>query len=122
MPTAQLAGNVQGKAVTIRLVAVEWSANQYFRFQMAIPNGVSNAFLNELKQTTYSLRNMSGSERASIQPRKIRVLVAPAGSTVASMAARMKVDGNKTEHFLVLNGLDAHQGVVAGQPYKIVSN
>ena len=120
--TTSFAGNVQGKAVTIRLVAVEWSANQYYRFQMAIPNGVSNAFLNELKQTTYSLRNMSGSERASIQPRRLRVLVAPAGSTVASMAARMKVDGNKTEHFLVLNGLDAHQGVVAGQPYKIVSN
>ncbi len=118
--TTAFAGNVQGKNVTIRLTAIEKSPGQYYRFQMAIPRNVSGAFTNELKETTYSLRKMTGREKASVQPKKIRVLVAPAGSTVASMANRMNVDGNKTERFLVLNGLQANQPIIAGQPYKIV--
>ncbi len=118
--TTAFEGNVQGKAVTVRLVAVEWSPGTYYRFQMAIPKAVPAAFMSELKTTTYSLRPMTGSEKASIEAKKIRVLVAPAGSTVDSMAAKMNVDGDKTEHFLVLNGMARNQKVIAGQPYKIV--
>lgn len=121
--TTAFAGNVQGKAVTIRLVAVEWSSGMYYRFQMAIPNGVSNAFMDELKTTTYSLRQMTASEKASVSPKKIRVLVAPAGATVASMASHMNIDsGNKEEHFRVLNGMAANTQILSGQPYKIVTN
>lgn len=120
--TTAFAGNVQGRAVTVRLVAVEWSANQYFRFQMAIPKNVSNSFINELKETTYSLRSMTANEKASVKPKKIRVMVAPKGASVSSMAAHMDIEGNKQEHFLVLNGMSANQKVIAGQPYKVVTN
>lgn len=118
--TTVFGGNIQGKSVAVRLVAVQWAPNTYYRFQMAIPSGVGKAFEEELKQTTYSLRKMSSGEKKSIQAKKIRVLVAPSGSTVSSMAARMNVDGNKVEHFLVLNGMTSGQQVIAGQPYKIV--
>lgn len=121
--TTAFAGNVEGKAVTIRLVAIEWSPNQYYRFQMAIPQGVSAAFMNELKTTTYSLRAMTASEKSSVSPKKIRVLVAPAGATVQSMAANMKIDeGDKVEHFRVLNGMLGNEQILSGQPYKIVTN
>lgn len=120
--TTAFSGNVNGRAVTIRLVAVQWSGDQYFRFQMAIPKNVGNAFMAELKTTTYSLRTMTASEKASVKPKKIRVLVASKTATVSSMAAHMKVDGNKAEHFLVLNGMKANQNVIAGQPYKVVTN
>lgn len=120
--TAAFSGNVQGRAVTVRLVAIEWKPGEYFRFQMAIPKGVNGAFVNELKETTYSFRSMTASEKNSVKPKKLIVLEARPGATVQSMAARMAVDGNKEEHFLVLNGMDRGDRVIAGQPYKVVIN
>ncbi len=119
---ASFSGNVSGRAVTVRLVAVEWQPGQYFRFQMAIPKNVGSSFERELKDTAYSLRRMTSAEKNSVKPKRLIVLTAPAGSTVASMASKMAVDGNKQEYFLVLNGMNASEPVVAGQPYKIVIN
>ena len=118
--TTAFAGNVQGRAVTVRLVAIEWAPGEFFRFQMAIPNGVGNAFMNELKTTTYSLRRMTSAEKSSVRAKKLLVLQAPAGATLASMAAKMQVEGNQQEQFLVLNGMTASDQIIAGQPYKIV--
>lgn len=120
--TASFTGNVQGRAVTIRLVAIEWKPGEFFRFQIAIPKDVTNAFMTELKRTTYSFRRLSESEKNSVQPKKLIVMEAPSGATVLSMAAKMDVEGDKKEHFLVLNGMTANERVVAGQPYKIVVN
>lgn len=118
--TASFAGTVQNKAVTVRLVAIEWKPGEFFRFTMAIPNNVGNSFMNELKSATYSFRRLSDSEKSAIQPKKLYVLEAPAGATLSSMAAKMDVDGDKTAHFLVLNGMNANAPIIAGQPYKIV--
>lgn len=120
--TASFAGNVKGRAVTVRLVAIEWRPGEFFRFQIAIPKGVSNSFMTELKKTTYSFRKMTASEKNSVKPKKIIVLEAPAGSTVNSMAAKMKVDGDKQKKFLVLNGMTRSNRIIGGQPYKIVVN
>ena len=65
---------------------------------------------------------MSTSEKNSVKAKRLIVLEAPSGATVASMAARMAVDGGKEEQFLVLNGMTRGERVVAGQPYKIVIN
>ncbi len=118
--TAGFAGNVQGKTADIRVTVIEWAPGEFFRFQMAIPQGVSGAFVNELKSTTYSLRRLTASEKSSIRPKTLRVINAPSGATIDTMAAKMNVEGNKREHFLVLNGLYPNSRVTSGQPYKIV--
>lgn len=118
--TASFSGNVKGRAVTVRLVAIEWKPGEFFRFTMAIPKNVSSAFVNELKKTTYSFRKLSASEKNSIKPKRLFVLEAPSGATLASMAAKMDVDGDKQEKFLVLNGMTSRDPIIAGQPYKIV--
>lgn len=118
--TASFSGNVKGKAVTVRLVAIEWKPGEFFRFTMAIPKNINSTFMNELKKTTYSFRKLSASEKKSIKPKRLFVLEAPAGSTLSSMANRMDVEGNKQEKFLVLNGMTARDPIIAGQPYKIV--
>ncbi|MEM7618593.1 MAG: M48 family metalloprotease [Pseudomonadota bacterium] len=118
--TASFSGKVQGKSATIRVTVVEWTPGQFFRFQMAIPSGKTSAFMNELKKTTYSLRRLSASEKKSIRPKTLRVITAPSGATVSSMAAKMDVDGDKRKNFLVLNGLSSNAKIRAGQPYKIV--
>ena len=120
--TGSFTGNVQGRAVTIRLVAIEWEPGRFFRFQMAIPKGVSNSFMSQLKTTTYSFDRLTAAEKKSVKPKKLIVLEAPSGATVLSMSAKMDVDGDKKEKFLVLNGMSANERVVAGQPYKIVVN
>lgn len=118
--TTAFDGNVKGRAVTVRLVAIEWEPGVYFRFQMAISKNVSNAFMEELKKTTYSFRRLSASEKNSIHPKKLRVIQAASGATVSSMASKMSVDGNKQEKFLVLNGMTPNDRIIAGQTYKIV--
>lgn len=120
--TASFSGNVKGRAVTVRLVVIEWKAGEFFRFQMAIPKNVNSAFMTELKKTTYSFRKMTASEKNSVRPKKLRIVKASGGATVVTMASQMDVEGNKTEKFLVLNGMTSNDRVIAGQSYKIVVN
>lgn len=120
--TAAFTGTIQGKAATIRLVAVEWKKGEFFRFQMAIPKNVTSAFMDELKTTTYSLRRLSASEKQSIQPKKIRLVTARSGDSVASLAAKMDVDELKEDQFKVLNGLIGNAQIIAGRPYKIIAD
>lgn len=118
--TATLAGTVQGQPVTIRLIALQWTLGTVFRFQMAIPNNVNSALVEDLKRTTYSLRTMTAQEKQSIQPLKIKVVTAGVGDSVASLASRMAVERNREEHFRVLNGLRGGEGLLPGQLYKII--
>lgn len=118
--TAAFAGSVNGKTATIRVVAIEWSAGQFFRFQMAIPNGAGLTIVDNLKTTTYSFRRMSDAERNNIQPQRIRVVTAGAGDTAASLARQMAFKSYQEERFRVLNGLQSGENVTAGQPYKLV--
>ncbi len=120
--TAAFTGVVQGKSVTIRLVAIEWKPGEFFRFQMAIPKGVNSAFMDELKKTTYSFRRLSTSEKNSIRPKRIKLVAAKSGDTVKSLGARMDVDELMSEQFMVLNGLTANDRIVAGRLYKVISD
>lgn len=87
--TGEFDGVVGGKNVTIRLVAVAWSPDTFFRFQMAIPRGASAAQLDGLKRMTYSLRRLSVEEKNNIRPYKLRVITARAGDTAAGLARTM---------------------------------
>ena len=78
--------------------------------------------MTELKKTTYSFRKMTSAEKNSVKPKKIRIVKASSGTSVASLSNQMDVDGNKTEKFLVLNGMTSNDRVIAGESYKIVVN
>lgn len=118
--TARISGTVNDKAVTIQLVAVQWSPTLLFRFQMAMPEGLSTAAVDDMKRATYSLRTMTAQEKQTIRARKLKIVTASAGDTVASLSARMTVEGDREKHFRVLNGLDTSQPLNPGQLYKIV--
>jgi len=118
--SAGFQGNVNGKPMTIRLVAIEWRPDTFARFQIAIPGGVSSQLVEELKRTTYSFRGLSTSERNAIKPYSLRVVTAKSGDSVASLARRMPFHNYQEERFRVLNGLKPGQGIQAGVLYKIV--
>lgn len=117
--TGQTQGSVNGRTATMRLVAIEWSPTQVFRFQFAMPSGTGAQEVEALKTVSYSLRRLSPSEK-NVQAKRIQVVTALSSDTVQSMAARMAYDDLQDLRFRTLNGLNASDGVVPGRKYKIV--
>lgn len=122
MPAAAAAfpGTINNRAVTIRVVAIQWQPNKFVRFQIAIPNNASSSLVDGLKRTTYSFRNMTANEQQNIRPYRVRMIVAGAGDSVASLARRQPFTNLQEERFRVLNGLKPGENLSAGQAYKII--
>lgn len=118
--TTAMPGQVNGRPVTIQLVAIQWGADSMARFQVAIPQGASAVLVEDLKRSTYSFRRLSDAERKAIKPYHLEVVTARAGDTLASLAARQSFDQLPQEQFRILNGLAPGQGVQTGQRYKLI--
>ncbi len=119
--TASFDGTLNGRPVEVRLVAIQWAPNKIFRFQFAIPRGVGGSVVEDLKRATYSFRQMTASEKASIKPQKLQIVTAGAADTVESLARRMRVEKGQVELFRALNGLGGGGRIQPGQKYKIVT-
>jgi len=119
--TGAFAGEVNGRPVTIRLVAIEWG-NRFVRFQMAIPAGADNALLTAMKKATYSFRSMTDKEKQSVRPYRVKTYKAKAGDTIASLARRQPFTKLQQERFRVLNGLNPAEQIKAGKLYKVISD
>jgi predicted Zn-dependent protease len=118
--TASFDGRVNNKPVTIRLVAVKWKDDQYFRFQIAIPRNASKNKIDQIKAMTYSLRHLTNKEKKTIAPYKIDIVTAKSGDTVSSLASKMPFSDFKEERFRVLNGLYGSNAIQAGKKYKLI--
>lgn len=118
---ASFSGTVNGTPMTIQVVAIEWQAGRFARFQVAIPSGTSAGVLDALKSSTYSFQSMSASEKSNIKPYRLETVSAKSGDTIASMARQLPFDKLNDERFRVLNGLLPNQALVTGQRYKIVA-
>lgn len=120
--TASFKGTVKGQPMTIRVVAIKWDDRRIFRFQLAIPEGLSAQTMDELKRITYSLRNLTAEERNSLEPHRIQVVKAKPGDTVYSLSVNMPYDSYLPERFRVLNTMSETDAVIAGQLYKVVTD
>lgn len=119
--TASFPGKVNGQPMTVRIVAVAWSPDKMFRFQMAIPQNASADTIEGFKRTTYSLRPMTGEEKQSIRPWNIQIVTAGTTDTVATLARQQPFESLQAERFRVLNGLKGSEDTVPGKKYKLVS-
>ncbi len=119
--TASFRGFVKGVPMQIRLVAIKWSDTRIVRFQIAIPDNISPAQLDEIKKSTYSFKRLSEKERRFLRPYRIKIIVAKAGDNVAKLSGRMVQGDYKEQRFRVLNGLASKEEVVSGKLYKIVT-
>lgn len=120
--TGSAQGTVNGKAMNLQLVAVEWEAGKFFRFMLAMPQGAPAASIDALKRTTYSLARMSAAEKSATRPPRVKIFTAGAGDTVQSVAARIPFDDHKLERLQVLNGLRPGEGFIAGRRYKTITD
>ncbi len=118
--TTSVPVNINNQPAEIRLIAIEWSQNEFARMQILIPRGASNTAVNDLKRISYSFRKMSEGERNSVRPYQVDLVTAKAGDTAQSLAANMGVEKSKVEQFAALNGLTPLTPLVAGRMYKVV--
>lgn len=120
--SAAFNGTVNGKPVTLRVIAIEFSPTNFARFQIAIPNGASQSTIDELKRSSYSFRKLSNNQKNSLKANRLRIITAKSGDTIASLARRMPFSTAQEERFRVLNGLLPNEALVAGRKYKTVSD
>lgn len=118
--TTALQGSIKNQPVNVRLLAIEYDAKSFVRMQMLIPNGVSQAAVDDLKRITYSFHRITAAEKKMAKPYQIDLVKAGAGDSVQSLATRMNVDKMQVEQFAALNGMTPAQPVVAGRMYKVV--
>jgi predicted Zn-dependent protease len=117
--TTAFEGSLNGRPMLVRLIAIQWSPSEMFRFQVAMPQNLSSASVENLKRATYSFQRMTESEKQQIRPQQVRLVTARAGDTLESLAGRMNVDRMKVERFRALNNVTTNL-IEAGRTYKII--
>ena len=102
--------------VDVTIFAYEFSNNQAFHFAAITPAGQAGVF-----NTMYrSMRRITTAEAGQVIPRRIDVVTAQRGDSVATLARRMAYPDAQVERFRVLNGLFGNAELVPGQQYKVV--
>ncbi len=109
--------SAKGERWSFRLFAVRFGSDVY-RFIFAARE-LTPANDKSFREAVMTFRRMSVKESAGIKPLHIRVVAAKAGDTIDTLAQRMATD-HKLERFLLLNGLQSHDKVKAGQKVKVV--
>jgi predicted Zn-dependent protease len=118
--TGEFPGVLNGRAMIIHLVAVQWTSTTVFRFQMARPADSGAEVQNDLKRLAESLRPVTEKERQSMRPWRIRLVSAKAGDTVVSLTQSSPLQNLREQRFRAINGLDAGENVSVGQIYKVI--
>lgn len=102
--------------VDVTVFAYDFGNGQAYHFQSITPAGQAGTF-NSLYQ---SMRRISAAEAGNVIPRRIDIVQAGRGDSVASLARRMAYSDAQEARFRVLNGLGANDQVTPGRQYKIV--
>lgn len=102
----------------IRVIKVE---RQVYRFITAGPAG-SEAVEAASRSIAGTFRLLSDTEKASLQPLRLRVVAVTGQDTLASLASRMKGTDNALRLFRTLNGLRPGELPEPGTKVKIVSD
>ncbi|MBL8670968.1 MAG: peptidase, partial [Alphaproteobacteria bacterium] len=113
-------GQVGNTAADIRVVAIA-DGDKMYRFQFAVPRGGMSQMDAAFKRSAYSFRRISASEAQGFQPQRLRTIVARAGDTPESLAARLPFDSHKIERWEVLNGRSRRDPIRPGEVLKTVS-
>ena len=102
--------------VDVTVVAYEFARDRAYHFAAITPAGRGAVF----NPMFGSMRRITQGEASGVVPRRIQVVTAARGDTVASLARRMDYPSAQVERFRVLNALGASEEVVPGQRVKLV--
>ncbi len=111
----------KNQAFDLRFIAIRHNSQRIYRFAFLTPPNQTNRLSLGLRQTTFSLKNISPAEAQKFQPNRILVKPVRAGDTVQGFASRMGVDDFKEETFRVINGLKSSESLRRGKLVKLIS-
>jgi predicted Zn-dependent protease len=118
--TAKTYIDTKSERLLARIAAIRFDSKRIFRFIAVAPGkGVSN-LPGAFQETISSFRKLSAAEAAAVRPWRIRIAEIRPGDTAWSLGRRMPFTRFQTEHFRMLNGLEAGDRVVAGTRMKLV--
>lgn len=103
--------------VDVTVFAYEFSKSSAFHFATIAPAGNASVF-SPLYQ---SMNRLTSTEAAAIRSRKVDVVTVKSGDTISSLASRMAYTSYQQDRFLVLNRLNAKDGLRVGQKVKIIT-
>ncbi len=104
-----------------RLVIADAGKGQIYRMTFITPVRYTSAMSEDLRRSTYSLRQLTSKEKSSIKPHRIKVITVRAGDTVRSLAKKIPNLDYKLERFAVLNGLNPDTPLKVGQKLKTIT-
>jgi len=106
----------QSGQVDVTVFAYEFARDRAYHFVALTPAGQMRTF----EPLFASLRQMTDAEARAVRPRKIDIVTAGRGDSVASLANRMAFSTYRADRFRVLNGLAANAELRPGQKVKLV--
>lgn len=105
-----------GRPVDLVAVAYNLGGDETYHFVAMAPAGRLSAF----QPMFDSFRRLPEREAAAVAGRRIAVVTVRSGDTPESLATRMTGDGNRSELFRMLNGLEPGEPVRPGRQVKLV--
>jgi predicted Zn-dependent protease len=103
--------------VDVGVVAFQWNPGTVYHVVSMTSAGTG---FGPFASLINSVRKISPTEAAAIQPRIIDVVTVKPGDTIQSLGARMAYRDFKVERFVSLNGLGAGKSLQPGQKVKLI--
>ncbi len=119
--TAVTQAQTRGGPVDVRMVAIRWNQDTYYRFLFVTAQDLTRGLAPPLQETTYSFRRLTDAERAALRPYRIQVVSVRPGESVADLVRRMPFDDYPEERFRVLNDIPPGTELRPGQLVKIIT-
>ncbi|WP_240002328.1 M48 family metalloprotease [Oleisolibacter albus] len=122
MPAATGTARVSTRSglMDVRLVAIRWSADTYYRFLFVTPPTATAGLDAAFRRTVEGFRPLTDADRQASRPYRLRIVAVKPGETVADFVRRMPFTDYAEERFRVLNDIAPGTALQPGQLVKLV--
>jgi predicted Zn-dependent protease len=105
----------------LQLTAIKYNNSRIYRFIFLTRINQTNLLNRSLRQTTFSLKNISRAEAKKIRPARVLVKAVEAKNSIKSFTRLMGARPFSEETFRVINGLQPSEPLQRGKLVKIIS-
>lgn len=119
--TATATATVSNQSYDVRLVALIFNRDLFFRFTFLTAPSATSKFREAFQRTTYSFRSISQAEADRVRPRQLVVYQVRGGDTSSSVSRRMPGEKYPLERFLILNGRYPDDPLRRGEMVKTIT-